>query len=29
MTKLQPGDQAPNFTSKDEQGQTVSLSDYG
>lgn len=28
MTKLQPGDQAPNFTSKDEQGQTVSLSDY-
>lgn len=28
MTKLQPGDSAPNFTSKNEQGETVSLSDY-
>ncbi|OUR90709.1 peroxiredoxin [Flavobacteriales bacterium 34_180_T64] len=28
MTKLKPGDKAPNFTSKDEQGNTISLTDY-
>lgn len=28
MTKLKPGDKAPNFVSKDEKGNTVSLSDY-
>lgn len=28
MTKLKSGDKAPNFTAKDEQGNTISLSDY-
>lgn len=28
MTKLKPGDKAPNFTAKDEQGNTISLTDY-
>ncbi len=28
MTELKPGDKAPNFSAKDEQGQTRSLSDY-
>ena len=28
MTELKPGDQAPDFTAKDEQGNAVSLSDY-
>lgn len=28
MTKLKAGDKAPNFSAKDEQGNTVSLSDY-
>ena len=28
MTTLQIGDKAPNFTSKDEQGNTIKLSDY-
>jgi len=28
MTKLKPGDKAPNFISKDEKGNTISLSDY-
>jgi peroxiredoxin Q/BCP len=28
MTKLKPGDKAPNFVSKDQNGNTVSLSDY-
>ncbi len=28
MTQLQPGDKAPNFTAKDEQGNDISLSDY-
>ena len=28
MTKLKPGDKAPNFTSIDEKGNTISLSDY-
>lgn len=28
MTKLKPGDKAPNFISKDENGNTISLSDY-
>lgn len=28
MTKLKAGDKAPNFSQKDEQGNTVSLSDY-
>ncbi|RSK38742.1 thioredoxin-dependent thiol peroxidase [Mangrovimonas spongiae] len=28
MTELKPGDQAPDFTAKDEQGNTISLSDY-
>jgi len=28
MTKLKPGDKAPNFSAKDEQGNTISLSDY-
>ena len=28
MTKLKVGDKAPNFSAKDEQGNTVSLSDY-
>ncbi len=28
MTKLKAGDKAPDFTAKDEQGNTVSLSDY-
>jgi peroxiredoxin Q/BCP len=28
MTKLKPGGQAPNFTAKDERGNTISLSDY-
>ncbi|WP_040278554.1 thioredoxin-dependent thiol peroxidase [Psychroserpens damuponensis] len=28
MTQLKAGDQAPNFTAKDEQGNTISLNDY-
>jgi len=28
MTKLNPGDKAPNFIAKDENGNTISLSDY-
>ncbi|WP_027127020.1 thioredoxin-dependent thiol peroxidase [Gelidibacter mesophilus] len=28
MTKLKAGDKAPDFSAKDEQGNTVSLSDY-
>ncbi|OMP30632.1 thioredoxin-dependent thiol peroxidase [Mangrovimonas sp. DI 80] len=28
MTQLQVGDKAPDFTAKDEQGNTVSLADY-
>ncbi|RIA09841.1 peroxiredoxin Q/BCP [Flavobacteriaceae bacterium MAR_2010_72] len=28
MTTLQPGDKAPNFSAKDEQGNTISLEDY-
>ncbi|MEM5566251.1 thioredoxin-dependent thiol peroxidase [Psychroserpens sp. AS72] len=28
MTQLKAGDKAPNFTSKDEQGNTISLGDY-
>ena len=28
MTQLKPGDKAPDFTAKDEQGNTISLSDY-
>ena len=28
MTKLKVGDKAPNFSANDEQGNTVSLSDY-
>lgn len=28
MTKLKAGDKAPNFSAKDEQGNTVTLSDY-
>lgn len=28
MTKLKAGDQAPNFTALDENGNTISLSDY-
>jgi len=28
MTKLKSGDKAPNFIAKDEQGRTISLSDY-
>lgn len=28
MTKLKAGDMAPNFSAKDEQGNTISLSDY-
>ena len=28
MTKLKAGDLAPNFSAKDEQGNTISLSDY-
>lgn len=28
MTKLKVGDKAPNFSAKDEQGNTISLSDY-
>ncbi|MGC1631009.1 MAG: redoxin domain-containing protein, partial [Gelidibacter sp.] len=28
MTKLKAGDKAPNFSAKDEQGNTISLSDY-
>ncbi len=28
MTQLQPGDQAPEFTAKDESGNDVSLSDF-
>ncbi len=28
MTKLKVGDKAPNFTAKDEQGNSISLSDY-
>lgn len=28
MTKLKPGDKAPNFTAKDEKGNTVTLSDF-
>lgn len=28
MTTLQPGQPAPNFTTKDEKGQTINLSDY-
>ena len=28
MTHLKPGDKAPEFTSQDEQGNTVTLSDY-
>lgn len=28
MTKLKAGDKAPNFSAKDDQGNTVSLSDY-
>ena len=28
MTKLKPGDLAPNFTANDEQGNSISLKDY-
>ncbi|MEH6536051.1 MAG: thioredoxin-dependent thiol peroxidase [Psychroserpens sp.] len=28
MTQLKAGDQAPNFSAKDEQGNTISLADY-
>jgi peroxiredoxin Q/BCP len=28
MTKLKPGDKAPNFKAKDELGNTITLSDY-
>ena len=28
MTELKPGDKAPNFEGKDEQGRTIKLSDY-
>lgn len=28
MTQLKPGDKAPNFEAKDEQGNTIKLSDY-
>lgn len=28
MTELKVGDKAPNFTAKDEQGNTISLADY-
>lgn len=28
MTRLKVGDKAPNFTAKDEQGNTITLSDY-
>jgi len=28
MTKLKPGDNAPNFVANDEQGNVISLSDY-
>lgn len=28
MTKLKPGDKAPNFIAKDENGNTISLTDY-
>tara|TARA_R110002012_G_scaffold81945_4_gene207533 strand:- start:72694 stop:73146 length:453 start_codon:yes stop_codon:yes gene_type:complete len=28
MTNLKPGDKAPNFTAKDQDGNTISLSDY-
>lgn len=28
MTKLKPGDKAPNFSAKDENGNIISLSDY-
>lgn len=28
MTKLKPGDKAPNFVANDEQGNVISLSDY-
>ncbi|MCK0124161.1 thioredoxin-dependent thiol peroxidase [Gelidibacter sp. F2691] len=28
MTKLKAGDQAPNFSAKDDQGNTVTLADY-
>ena len=28
MSKLKAGDKAPNFSAKDEQGNTISLSDY-
>lgn len=28
MTKLKPGDKAPNFKCKDEQGHVISLNDY-
>ena len=28
MTELKAGDKAPNFSAKDEQGNTISLSDY-
>ncbi|WP_250435807.1 thioredoxin-dependent thiol peroxidase [Hanstruepera flava] len=28
MTQLKPGDKAPDFTAKDEQGNDISLSDY-
>ena len=28
MTKLNPGDKAPNFIAKDENGNTISLTDY-
>lgn len=28
MTKLKAGDKAPNFSAQDEQGNTISLSDY-
>jgi len=28
MTKLKPGDKAPNFVAEDEKGNTISLSDY-
>ncbi|TVQ76518.1 MAG: peroxiredoxin, partial [Flavobacteriales bacterium] len=28
MTHLKPGDKAPNFSGKDQNGNTVSLADY-
>ena len=28
MTTLQKGDKAPNFTAKDQDGNTISLTDY-